>query len=64
MKSKFQLNSESFKFHRHKFSLFLFGISNHVPYIYFFQIPESHDKKHWWEYMDSNTTIEKIKGMC
>ncbi|XP_065053213.1 cyclin-T1-like isoform X2 [Rhopilema esculentum] len=28
-----------------------------------YEIPETQDKKHWWEFMDSNTTIEKIEEM-
>jgi len=28
-----------------------------------YEIPETHDKKRWWEYMDSNITLEKIEDM-
>eukprot|EP00794_Sanderia_malayensis_P003044 gene3046-3506_t len=28
-----------------------------------YEIPESHDKKHWWEYMDNEVTLGKIEEM-
>ena len=36
---------------------------NRIKLLYLDQIPESHDNKHWWEYMDNDITLARIEGI-